>query len=130
MEVAVIGGGVVGVCSAYFLAAAGHEVTVFERNGSVGEEASFANAGLLGAGYASPWLRPGTGSLLLPALLSSRSPLLISRSFNFELWGWLRQWRAQSELSRYRTNWLRLHRLACYSHELLRGLREHHQIDD
>jgi len=130
MEVAVIGGGVVGVCSAYFLAAAGHEVTVFERNGSVGEEASFANAGLLGAGYASPWLRPGTGSLLFPTLFSSRSPLLVARGLDLELWRWLRQWRAQSELTHYRTNWLRLHRLVSYSHELLRGLREHHQIDD
>src|SRR5690606_19331026 len=98
MEVAVIGGGVVGVCSAYFLAAAGHEVTVFERNGSVGEEASFANAGLLGAGYASPWLTPGTGSRVLWSLFSSKGPLLASRGFDREVWRWLGQWRAESEV--------------------------------
>ena len=130
MEVAVIGGGVVGVCSAYFLAAAGHEVTVFERNGSVAEEASFANAGLLGTGYAAPWLTPATASRVLTAFFSSTSPLLVSRSYDRELWRWLRQWRAQSELARYRVNWMRMQRLADYSHALLRGLREHHQIDD
>lgn len=130
MEVAVIGGGVVGVCSAYFLAAAGHEVTVFERNGSVGEEASFANAGLLGPGYTAPWLRPGSGAQMLSALFSSKSPLILSRSLDTELWRWLGRWRAESEMQRFKNNWLRLHRLADYSHALLRGLREHHQIDD
>lgn len=130
MDVAVIGGGVVGVCSAYFLAAAGHKVTVFERNGSVAEEASFANAGLLGTAYSAPWLTPSASSRVLTSLFSSTSPLLLSRSFDSELWRWLGLWRRESELPRFRTNWQRLHRLASYSHDLLRGLREHHQIDD
>lgn len=130
MEVAVIGGGVVGVCNAYFLAAAGHEVTVFERNGSVAEEASFANAGLLGAGHAAPWLLPGMASRVLTSYFSSSSPLLLSRGFDAQLWRWLRLWRAESELPRYRVNWQRMQRLAAYSHGLLGGLREHHQIED
>lgn len=130
MEVAVIGGGVVGVCSAYFLAAAGHEVTVFERNGSVAEEASFANAGLLGSAYAAPWLLPGTASRVLTSFFSSRSPLFLPRSLDGELWRWLKLWRKESELPRYRRNWIRMQRLAAYSHGLLRSLREHHQIDD
>jgi D-amino-acid dehydrogenase len=130
MEVAVIGGGVVGVCSAYFLAAAGHKVTVFERNGSVAEEASFANAGLLGSAYAAPWLLPGTASRVLTSFLSSRGSLLLARSFDGELWRWLKLWRKESELSRYRRNWMRMQKLAAYSHALLRSLREHHQIDD
>lgn len=130
MKVAVIGGGVVGVCSAYFLAAAGHEVTVFERNGSVAEEASFANAGLLGSANAAPWLTPAARSRVLTSLFSSSSPLLLSRSLDSELWRWLRLWRSETELPRYRNNWQRMQRLASYSHDLLRGLREHHQIDD
>ena len=130
MDVAVIGGGVVGVCSAYFLAAAGHQVTVYERNGSVAEEASFANAGLLGAGYAAPWLNPGLSSRVMRSMFSSSSPLLLARSFDAELWRWLRLWRAEGEVSRYRHNWQHMQRLAVYSHELLRGLRAHHQIDD
>ncbi len=48
MRVAVIGGGVVGVCTAYYLAEAGHEVAVIERYGNVAQEASFGNLDLMG----------------------------------------------------------------------------------
>ena len=54
MKVAVIGAGVIGVTTAYELAADGHEVTVFERRGSVAAETSFANAGIVAPGYVTP----------------------------------------------------------------------------
>ena len=59
MRVAVIGAGIVGVSTAYELLCDGHQVTLFERSGSVAVEASFANAGVLAPGYVTPWAAPG-----------------------------------------------------------------------
>ena len=59
MRVAVIGAGIVGVTTAYELLCDGHQVTLFERSGSVAVEASFANAGVLAPGYVTPWAAPG-----------------------------------------------------------------------
>ena len=95
MRVAVIGAGIVGVCTAYELAAEGHEVTVFERRGSVAEEASFAHAGLLAPGWLAPWAGPGTPGRLLRQLLSRQVPVRLSgMGWLAELpWLW-RGWRA------------------------------------
>ena len=59
MRVVVLGSGVVGVTSAYYLARAGHEVTVIDREAGPALETSFANAGQISPGYASPWAAPG-----------------------------------------------------------------------
>ena len=59
MKIAIVGAGIVGVTTAYELAADGHEVTVFERRGTAAEETSFANAGLVAPGYVTPWAAPG-----------------------------------------------------------------------
>ena len=59
MRIAVVGAGIIGVTTAYELAADGHEVTVFERRGSVAAETSFANAGVVAPGYVTPWAAPG-----------------------------------------------------------------------
>ena len=59
MRVAVIGAGVIGVTTAYELAVDGHDVTVFERRGTVAAECSFANAGMVAPGYTGPWAAPG-----------------------------------------------------------------------
>jgi D-amino-acid dehydrogenase len=69
MRMAVIGAGVIGVTTAYELAADGHEVVVFERCGSVAEEASFANAGVLAPGYVTPWAAPGMPGKVLRQML-------------------------------------------------------------
>lgn len=59
MRIAVLGAGIVGVTTAYELSCDGHQVTLFERRGSVAVEASFANAGVLAPGYVTPWAAPG-----------------------------------------------------------------------
>ncbi len=59
MRVIVVGGGVIGVSTAWYLARAGFEVTVLERNHAPALETSFANAGQISPGYASPWAAPG-----------------------------------------------------------------------
>lgn len=58
MKIAIIGAGIIGVTTAYELAADGHAVTVFERHASLAEEGSFANAGVLAPSWAAPGKRP------------------------------------------------------------------------
>jgi D-amino-acid dehydrogenase len=65
MKIAVIGAGIIGVTTAYELAADGHEVTVFERRGAAAEETSFANAGVIAPGYVTPWAAPGMPAKVL-----------------------------------------------------------------
>ncbi len=128
MQVAVIGGGVIGVCTAYFLAAAGHEVVVLERSGNVAQETSFGDAGLVSPGNTSPWAMPGMPKKLLSSLFKSESPVLLKKTFDPKLWRWLRQWLDECELERYRTNGERMQRLAGYSRQLLQQLREYHEL--
>lgn len=128
-QVAVIGGGVVGVCTAYFLAEAGHEVVVIERRGNVAEETSFGNAGVMAPGYITPWARPGMPKNLLAYLFRSESPVLLNRAVSPSLWRWIRLWLAECELSRFRTNMERMQRLALYSRDVLQQLRQHVPIE-
>ena len=81
MRVAVIGGGVVGVCTAYFLAETGHEVTVLERYGNVAQESSFGNLDLMGPASVRPWSMPGTVRRVLGMLMRPESPMVFS-AFN------------------------------------------------
>ena len=94
MQVAVIGAGIVGVTTAYELAALGHEVTVFERRASVASEASFANAGVVAPGYVTPWAAPGMPWKVLQYLLSRDAPVRLSGLAAFShlpwIWRWLR----------------------------------------
>lgn len=129
MQVAVIGGGVIGVCTAYFLAAAGHEVVVLERYGNVAQETSFGNAGVIAPGYVTPWAAPGMPRKILSYLFKSESPVLIKPAINRELWRWVRMWLKECELERYRINRTKMQRVASYSRELLQNLREHYALD-
>jgi len=129
MRVAVIGAGIVGVTSAYELAADGHEVTVFERRGSVAAETSFANAGVVAPGYVTPWAAPGMSWHVLSQMFSSHSALRINPGLDAGTLGWMwRWWRACSQRS-YRSNRARMHRLALYSQERLRHLTHSLQLD-
>ena len=58
MHVAVLGAGVIGVSSAWYLARAGHEVTLIDRHAVAGEETSFANGGQISVSHAAPWANP------------------------------------------------------------------------
>ena len=129
MQVAVVGGGVVGVCTAYFLAAAGHQTVVLERYSNVGLETSFGNAGLMAPGHAAPWAAPGMPQKLLSYLFKSESPAVLKPGMNPTLWRWMRRWLAECDIERFRVNKMRMQRLAVYSNELMRLLREHHALD-
>lgn len=129
MQVAVIGGGVVGVCTAYFLAEAGHEVVVVERHNNVAEQASFGNAGVLAPGYASPWAAPGMPRKLLSYLFKSESPVSLKPAMNRTLWRWIRLWLDECQIDRFRINKERMQRVAYYSRSVLHDLRSRHQFD-
>ena len=80
MKVIVLGSGVIGVTSAWYLAEAGHEVVVLDRQPGPALETSFANAGEISPGYASPWAAPGIPLKALKWLFMRHSPLFIRPS--------------------------------------------------
>ena len=77
MKVLVLGGGVIGVTTAYYLAKSGHEVTVVDRQPKAAQETSFANAGEVSPGYSSPWAGPGVPVKAIKWLLMKHGPLVI-----------------------------------------------------
>ena len=129
MHVAVIGGGVIGVCTAYFLAEAGHQVVVIERHGNVAEEASYGNAGVIAPGYVAPWAAPGMPGKILSCLFKSEAPVLFKPTLDPTLWRWMRRWLSECELERYRINKARMQRVAFYSRDIQRKMREYYQLD-
>lgn len=123
MKTAVLGAGVIGVTTAYFLARAGHEVTVVESRSGPGLETSFANAGEISPGYASPWAAPGVPAKIPGWLLMRHAPLILSRPFERETAAWLLSTLRNCTPARYALNKSRMVRLANYSRDVLRQLR-------
>lgn len=123
MKTAVLGAGVIGVTTAYFLAKAGHEVTVVESRSGPGLETSFANAGEISPGYASPWAAPGVPAKVPGWLLMRHAPLILSRPFETETATWLLSTLRNCTPGRYAINKSRMVRLANYSRDVLRQLR-------
>lgn len=123
MKVLVLGGGVIGVTSAWALARAGHEVTLLERNAGVAQETSFANGGQISWSSASPWAAPGMPTQALAWLLRPPAPLLWRPNLDEQQWLWLWRMLRQCTGPRYLVNKERQLRLARYSHERLVQLR-------
>ncbi len=123
MKVLVLGGGVIGVTSAYYLAIAGHEVTVVDRQAEPGLETSFANAGEVSPGYASPWAGPGVPVKAIKWLLMKHGPLVIRPRLDPAMWVWLAKMLRNCTSARYAVNKSRMIPLAEYSRDCLRALR-------
>jgi len=123
MKVAVLGAGVVGVTSAYYLAKAGHEVTVIDRQPGAALETSHANAGEISPGYASPWAAPGIPAKAVKWLLMDHPPLILRPKFDPDMIGWLLAMLRNCTSSRYALNKARMVRLAEYSRDRLIDLR-------
>ena len=123
MKVLVLGGGVIGVTTAYYLASAGHEVTVVDRQAEPALETSFANAGEVSPGYASPWAGPGVPIKAIKWLLMKHGPLVIRPKLDPAMWAWLIKMLRNCTSARYAINKSRMIPLAEYSRDCLRALR-------
>ena len=123
MKVLVLGGGVIGVTTAYYLAKAGHEVTVVDRQAEPGLETSFANAGEVSPGYASPWAGPGVPVKAIKWLLMKHGPLVVRPTLDPAMWVWLVKMLRNCTSARYAVNKSRMIPLAEYSRDCLRALR-------
>lgn len=124
MKIAVLGAGVVGVTSAWYLRQAGHEVTVLDREDGPAQETSFANGGMVSWGYAKPWASPGILGKALRWQFERDAPLLLHWRADAAMWRFMLQMMANAPAHRYEQNKSRLLRLGHYSHEVLSALRE------
>ena len=123
MKVLILGSGVIGVTSAYYLARAGHEVTVVDRQPEPALETSFANAGEVSPGYSSPWAGPGVPVKAIKWLLMKHGPLVIRPKLDPVMWVWLLKMLRNCTSARYAVNKSRMIPIAEYSRDCLRDLR-------
>ena len=123
MKVLILGSGVIGVTSAYYLARAGHEVTVVDRQPEPALETSFANAGEVSPGYSSPWAGPGVPVKAVKWLLMKHGPLVIRPKLDPVMWLWLLKLLRNCTSARYAVNKSRMIPIAEYSRDCLRALR-------
>ncbi|WP_229722653.1 D-amino acid dehydrogenase [Xylophilus rhododendri] len=123
MKVIVLGSGVVGTASAYYLARAGAEVTVIDRQDGPALETSFANAGQVSPGYSAPWAAPGIPLKALKWMFEEHAPLAIRPDGSLYQLRWIAQMLRNCTAGRYAINKARMMRLAEYSRDCLRELR-------
>jgi D-amino-acid dehydrogenase len=129
MRIAIVGAGIIGVTTAYELAADGHEVTVFERHGAAALETSFANAGVVAPGYVTPWAAPGMAGKVARYLFSRHAPVRVCWPLAAHEMRWMLRWRSACQLDTYLANRARLQRLAFYSRHRLHHLTEELQLE-
>ncbi|MFP5478873.1 MAG: D-amino acid dehydrogenase [Alphaproteobacteria bacterium] len=124
MKVVVLGAGVIGVTSAWYLAKAGHEVTVIDRQAAPALETSFANAGEISPGYASPWAAPGIPVKAIKWMFQEHAPLIIQPRPDWAKISWMARMLMNCTEAAYAVNKSRMVRLAEYSRDCLMELRQ------
>ena len=133
MRVLVMGGGIVGVTTAYQLVQDGHEVVLVERREGAALETSWGNAGMIAPGHAFAWSSPQAPMILLKSLFAKNQALRFRPSADPRLWAWSLLFLRQCTEERARINTLRKHRLCMYSQKILHetvagdasGIRSH-----
>lgn len=123
MKVIVLGAGVIGTTTAYYLAKAGAEVTVIDRQPCVANETSFANAGQVSPGYSTPWAAPGIPLKAVKWMFQRHAPLAISLDGSLWQLKWMASMLRECNAERYEINKERMTRIAEYSRDCLRILR-------
>jgi D-amino-acid dehydrogenase len=123
MRVLVLGSGVVGVTSAYYLAKKGFDVTVIDRQPAVGLETSYANAGQISPGYSAPWAAPGVPMKALKWIFQRHSPLALKPDWSLWQLEWTFKLLQNCNAKSYDLNKERMVRLAEYSRDCLDELR-------
>ncbi|WP_367890296.1 D-amino acid dehydrogenase [Kosakonia sacchari] len=124
MRVVVLGSGVVGVTSAWYLRQAGHDVTVIDRQPGPAQETSAGNAGQISPGYAAPWAAPGVPLKAIKWMFQRHAPLAISLDGTSSQLKWMWQMLRNCDTRHYMENKGRMVRLAEYSRDCLKLLRE------
>ena len=122
MKVIVVGAGVVGVTTAFYLKADGHEVTVIEQNAVAGSETSFANAGQLCHLTAKPWAAPGVPSMIIREFGKSTAPYLLHLRADPAMWSWLIQFLLNCSPKKYSATKAALLGLAKHSTRLMKDV--------
>lgn len=130
MRVIVLGGGLIGVLTGYFLAREGHEVVVLERNDALAAETSFQNGGLLAPGHSQSWASPGALRTLIKSWFEHEPALRLRLDAGSSFWGWVLPFLRQCSESSYRANTLRVMRCMMAGLDDLRALRAETGIDD
>ena len=122
MKIIIIGAGLLGVTTAYFLGKKGHEVTVLDRQDGPGKETSFANGGMLTPSQSEPWNSPGICLKLLSWVGKENSPLLIRPRGMMGSFSWGLKFLKNSSQKQFQTNMLKNARLGNYSMEIMQTL--------
>ncbi len=123
MKVLVLGAGVIGTTAAWFLRAAGHEVTVVERQDAAAQETSFANGGQISVSHVEPWANPAAPLKILRWLGQPDAPLLFRPQLDWHQWRWGMQFLIECLPWRTRRNMLQILAISKYSGAALRELR-------
>jgi D-amino-acid dehydrogenase len=123
MKVVVLGAGVIGVTSAWYLANDGHDVTVLDRQPTAGLETSFANGGQISVSHAEPWANPGAPLKIYKWLGREDAPLLFRLRADLRQWSWGLRFLIECLPMRTRRNTLTILRLGLYSRDMLKSLR-------
>ena len=123
MRVLVIGAGVIGTTSAWYLAKAGHEVIVIDRQPGAAQETSFANGGQISVSHAEPWANPGALRKIIGWMGKEDAPLLFRWRLDSELFRWGLKFVRECSATRTRSNMQAIVSLASYSRRCLQELR-------
>ena len=129
MRIVVLGGGVVGVTTAYQLQKDGHDVVVLERNSEVAAEASWGNAGMIAPGHSFVWSSPKAPMILLKSLFLEHQALRFKFSADPRLYSWSWLFLMECTPEKARRNTLLKHRLAAYSQTVLKQVVADEAID-
>ncbi|MFT8353007.1 MAG: D-amino acid dehydrogenase [Gluconobacter japonicus] len=124
MKIIVMGAGVIGVTTAWYLAQEGHEVEVIDRQPGVGLETSFANAGQVSPGYSTPWAMPGLPFKAAKWMVSKHSPLVIRPRFDTAMFRFMGELLANCSEKAYDINKSRMLRIAEYARDKIDALRD------
>lgn len=124
MRVIILGSGVIGVASAYYLAQQGAQVTVLDRQAGPAEETSFGNAGQVSPGYSTPWAAPGIPFKAVKWMFQHHAPLAVHLDGSLWQLQWMAQMLKNCNPESYSRNKERMMRVAEYSRDCLKELRE------
>lgn len=124
MRVVVLGAGVIGITTAYFLAKDGHEVTVIDRAAGAARETSFANGGQISVSHTDPWASPANLRKVVGWLGKANAPLAFRLGLDTSLWRWIVWYLKNCTTAHAQANTERMLRVAAYSQSMLASLRD------